>query len=127
MCARNCVDRLCSPALNTSLGMRTVQEEITHCRAGVRWLSHLHAAALDRENPGSDAPAWVAEARSFPSVEPWFHHLVRTNFKGSLKVRAQRCRAPSRKCSHRLDRLWHRAVISGLLSSSACLYPGIQC
>ncbi len=69
--------------------MGAAQEEITHCRAGVRWLSHLHAAAHD-QSPVSDAPAWVAEARSFPSVEPWFHHLVRTNFKGSLKVRGVR-------------------------------------
>ncbi|KAK9846288.1 hypothetical protein WJX81_001033 [Elliptochloris bilobata] len=73
------------------------KEEITHCRAGVRWLTHLHSAARAAgrcadEAPAwaaggcaDEAPAWAAEARQHASVETWFHALVRTHFKGSLK------------------------------------------
>ena len=65
-----------------------MQEEITHCRAGVRWLSHLHSAARAAgDGDGAPAPAWAAGARQHDGVETWFHALVREHFKGSLKVR----------------------------------------
>eukprot|EP00884_Botryococcus_braunii_P000522 jgi/Botrbrau1/10470/Bobra.0133s0076.1 len=64
------------------------QEEITHCAAGVRWLTWLHNKAL-REgtqedlDPGVDD--WRQHARHHDGVELWFHDLTRTYFKGSLK------------------------------------------
>lgn len=30
---------------------------------------------------------WVVEARRHPTVEAWFHSLIRGHFKGNLKVR----------------------------------------
>ena len=87
-----------------------LQEEITHCAAGVRWLRYLHTLAhglagadIDQSavkpEAGSsiadasggattstaDAP-WMEEARQFPKVEQWFHSLVKRYFKGNLKV-----------------------------------------
>ncbi len=66
-------------------------EEVTHCAAGVRWLKWLHAVAVG----GADAPpdavsaaaatAWAAEARAHPTPQAWFHALVRSNFRGSLR------------------------------------------
>lgn len=32
--------------------------------------------------------SWVAEARAFPTIELWFHSLVRRHFGGTVKVRA---------------------------------------
>ena len=82
-----------------------LQEEITHCAAGVRWLKHLHSLAHESQELASSAsPAqdpitgpgtasasaagvpWMEEARQFPRVELWFHALVKKYFKGSLKV-----------------------------------------
>jgi len=59
------------------------EEEITHCAAGVRWLTHLHALALS--DAADDSCEWVREARAHTSVEGWFHSLMRQNFKGVLK------------------------------------------
>ena len=78
-----------------------LQEEITHCAAGVRWLSHLHALAHSAQLPAAAAeaeaeggpsgsnggvPQWAGEALQHASVEAWFHCLVRRHFHGSLKV-----------------------------------------
>lgn len=95
-----------------------MQEEISHCAAGVRWLKHLHkvatshqpaaaaAAVTDASGPdqqlhqqqqpdalnGSSTAAaaagadWAADARKYNTVEAWFHSLIRSHFKGSLKV-----------------------------------------
>eukprot|EP00887_Chlorella_sp_A99_P002631 scaffold6.g2631.t1 len=88
-------------------------EEISHCAAGVRWLTHLYQLACSedawpssRERPppaqlaagleggtaggaGADAggalPAWAAEARQHAIVESWFHTLIRRHFHGLLK------------------------------------------
>ncbi len=89
--------------------MQLLQEEITHCAAGVRWLSHLHklahespqtslshgAAQNEAAASTSDASEattsgaavlWMEEARQYARVEQWFHALVKRYFKGSLKV-----------------------------------------
>ena len=82
-----------------------LQEEITHCAAGIRWLKHLHSLAHESPEPASSAGTtqdpmtdpgtatasgagfpWLEEARQYPRVELWFHALVRKYFKGSLKV-----------------------------------------
>ena len=82
-----------------------LQEEITHCAAGVRWLKHLHGLAHESQEPASSASTtqapiadsgtasareagvpWMEEARQYPRVELWFHALVKKYFKGSLKV-----------------------------------------
>jgi uncharacterized ferritin-like protein (DUF455 family) len=63
-------------------------EEITHCAAGVRWLRHLHRVATttdERGDGGDEQDEWTKEARSHPTVESWFHSLVRKHFSGSLK------------------------------------------
>lgn len=44
-------------------------EEITHCGAGVRWLTHLHTAAHTAAT--ISAAPWMAEARTFATVEQW--------------------------------------------------------
>lgn len=62
---------------------------MTHCRAGVRWLTHLHEAAREAGSAG-EAPGWAAEACAHPTVETWFHALVRANFRGTLKARHPR-------------------------------------
>jgi len=82
-------------------GAAAAQEEITHCRAGVRWLSHLHAAA-HAASADAGAPAWAADARGHAVVATWFHELVRTNFKGSLKVRNARAGGRRRPTPGRL-------------------------
>jgi hypothetical protein len=100
----------------------SVQEEISHCAAGVRWLKHLHKVATSSQlPPGSTAAAaaaaggggkaetnsstqqqqqqqangsstaaaaadWAADARKYETVEEWFHSLIRSHFKGTLKV-----------------------------------------
>ncbi len=88
----------------------TLQEEITHCAAGVRWLRYLHTLAHEsagaeisntpvEPEAGSSAAAasggttastadapWMQDARQFPKVEQWFHSLVKKYFKGNLKV-----------------------------------------
>ena len=72
-----------------------LQEEITHCAAGVRWLKHLHSLAHESREPASSASPthdpitdpglasaseadvpWMEEARQYPRVELWFHALV---------------------------------------------------
>ena len=68
-------------------------EEVTHCAAGVRWLTWLHGVATGEG--AVDAPAaavaaargtaWAAEARGHPTPQAWFHSLVRAHFAGSLK------------------------------------------
>lgn len=82
-----------------------LQEEITHCAAGVRWLKHLHSLAHKPKEPANSASTtqdpitdpgtasaseagvpWMEEARQYPRVELWFHALVKKYFKGSLKV-----------------------------------------
>lgn len=87
-----------------------MQEEITHCAAGVRWLKYLHTlahesaevdishSAVEPEDGSSTADAsggttastavapWMEDARQFPRVEQWFHSLVKRYFKGNLKV-----------------------------------------
>ncbi|EFN58237.1 hypothetical protein CHLNCDRAFT_34378 [Chlorella variabilis] len=88
-------------------------EEISHCAAGVRWLKHLHRLAHDHDweqqqaqqqqaagsqqqqagsgqareeqQAASAIPEWAVEARRFPSVELWFHSLIRRHFRGPLK------------------------------------------
>ncbi len=68
------------------------QEEVTHCAAGVRWLTYLHDLAKSSGSKVSERQAttdWIVEARKQNSVETWFHELVRTHFRGSLKVRSQ--------------------------------------
>lgn len=78
------------------------QEEITHCAAGVRWLTYLHSLAhetcstasvgdsssttQEHGSAGDDSPEWMVEARQHSSVETWFHELVGKHFRGSLKV-----------------------------------------
>jgi hypothetical protein len=115
----------------------SLQEEISHCAAGVRWLRHLHKVATTSQPPsdptaaaagagaaeaaaaaaaaaggqaeangsteqqqqqqvqqsnGSSMPAaaaaadWAADARKYETVEEWFHSLIRSHFKGTLKV-----------------------------------------
>jgi ribosomal protein L16 Arg81 hydroxylase len=105
----------------------SLQEEISHCAAGVRWLKHLHkvatfqppsdqtaaAAAADAggqtETNGSTeqqqqqqsqksngsiisaaaaaaAADWATDARKYETVEEWFHSLIRSHLKGTLKV-----------------------------------------
>ena len=87
--------------------MTHLQEEITHCAAGVRWLSYLHtlaheSSAADALQPAAQhdnscdasgeataskaAVPWMEDARQYLRVEQWFHSLVKTYFKGSLKV-----------------------------------------
>ena len=83
-----------------------MQEEITHCAAGVRWLSYLHklahaSAPANAKHPDSSgssaatsggldaseaAAPWMEDAREHPRVEQWFHSLVKVYFRGSLKV-----------------------------------------
>jgi uncharacterized ferritin-like protein (DUF455 family) len=66
-------------------------EEVTHCAAGVRWLTWLHGVAVGGPGAPPDAvaaaagAAWAAEARGHPSPQAWFHALVRSSFRGSLK------------------------------------------
>ena len=64
-------------------------EEITHCAAGVKWLKHLHSAALKHrdEDKSKDekVPLWITEAVQYETVEKWFHALVRKHFHGLLK------------------------------------------
>ncbi|BDA41926.1 Uncharacterized protein HI_0077 [Coccomyxa sp. Obi] len=64
------------------------KEEITHCAAGVRWLTYLHDLAHSSGSTVSErqaTPDWMVKARQHSSVETWFHELVRTHFRGSLK------------------------------------------
>jgi kynureninase len=46
--------------------------------------------ALDGSSAGAKAAAaaadWAVEAAKYESVEEWFHSLIRSHFKGSLKV-----------------------------------------
>ena len=68
------------------------QEEITHCAAGVRWFTYLHDLAHSSGSTVSEqqaTPDWMVIARQHKSVETWFHELVRTHFRGSLKVSQQ--------------------------------------
>ena len=59
-------------------------EEITHCAAGVKYLTFLYGFAKEYE--GHDPPAsWITEAQQYESVEHWFHGLVRQYFHGLLK------------------------------------------
>ncbi|KAF6259780.1 DUF455-domain-containing protein [Scenedesmus sp. NREL 46B-D3] len=61
-------------------------EEISHCAAGVRWLRHLHKVATSQQPASAAADdGWAADARKYDSVEAWFHSLIRSHFKGSLK------------------------------------------
>jgi hypothetical protein len=103
-----------------------LQEEITHCAAGVRWLSHLHALAQSAHLPAAaaaaaaaageagtsssenDVPQWVGDARQHASVEAWFHSLVRRHFHGSLKV------GPA--CCDLSIQLWELSVLSQSMS-----------
>ena len=60
------------------------KEEITHCAAGVRWLTWLHGQA--REARGDrPRPAWAGDAASHAAPELWFHALVRAHFRGALR------------------------------------------
>lgn len=61
------------------------EEEITHCAAGVRWLTHLYAVATQAEEADVATSEWMQEAAAHESVELWFHSLMRQNFKGVLK------------------------------------------
>lgn len=94
------------------------QEEITHCAAGVRWLSYLHGLANTTSVPASEGPSsasneagdvqghagstpeWMAEARRHSSVETWFHELVQTHFRGSLKVPSHEFKKLRRHSAH---------------------------
>lgn len=58
-----------------------LKEEITHCAAGVRWLTWLHEKALTAAEPAG----WATDAAAHARVEPWFHALVRANFRGALR------------------------------------------
>ena len=58
-------------------------EEITHCAAGVKYLTYLYNYARDYKGDG--AAEWVTEAQQYDSVEQWFHGLVRQYFHGLLK------------------------------------------
>lgn len=77
-----------------------LEEEISHCAAGVRWIKKLYEAAslggeecvkTDNSNGEiqsykSDEKGWVTDAREFGTVEEWFHSLVRRNFFGKIKL-----------------------------------------
>lgn len=81
-----------------------LEEEISHCAAGVRWIRRLHGLALVGEggkvasenllthsDNGGVATAmeerqWVKDARNYPGVEEWFHSLVRRYFFGKIKL-----------------------------------------
>jgi uncharacterized ferritin-like protein (DUF455 family) len=69
-------------------------EEISHCAAGVRWLKHLHNIASQHAAGDGDVakststvsvPDWIVDANKYPTVEAWFHSLVRKHFHGFLK------------------------------------------
>jgi len=62
-----------------------MQEEISHCGAGVRWLSYLFDQAAQQDPPVEPSELEL-QPQSFPDVESWFHALVRRHFKGDLKV-----------------------------------------
>ena len=113
------------PVGSSAEGVTLLQEEITHCAAGVRWLRYLHrlahesaAAAVSRPTaqqeaggsaagaPGSAAASeaaapWMEDARQFPRVEQWFHSLVKRHFKGNLKVGSSFCGITIAACSRR--------------------------
>ena len=97
-CSKSLLNKLCLRAQQSlQHGQKRslpTQEEITHCAAGVRWLSHLHSLAHSQHSPAEEASSsqslpvdWAAEARQHGSVQAWFHVLVRRHFRGSLKVR----------------------------------------
>lgn len=77
-----------------------LQEEISHCGAGVQWLTYLFeqaAVPATQESPAAAVSGNAAAASSedaalqpqnFPDAHSWFHALVRRHFKGDLKVRA---------------------------------------
>lgn len=58
-------------------------EEITHCAAGVKYLTYLYKYAMDFQ--GEHAAEWIIQAQQYESVEQWFHGLVRQYFHGFLK------------------------------------------
>lgn len=63
-------------------------EEISHCGAGVKYLTFLYDYAKTyRENKGDEKAEieWINEAWQHESVEKWFHALVRRHFHGLLK------------------------------------------
>lgn len=63
-----------------------MQEEISHCGAGVRWLTYLFDQAAQQDPPAVEPSELELQPQSFPDVESWFHALVRRHFKGDLKV-----------------------------------------
>lgn len=111
------------PSGSSAHGVTQLQEEITHCAAGVRWLRYLHRLAHESPTvtashltvqqeaggsaasaPGSTAIAkpavpWMKDARQFPRVEQWFHSLVERYFKGNLKVGSSICGVIVAACS----------------------------
>ena len=57
-------------------------EEVGHCAAGVKWIKWLKQESGREEYAGR---VWAEDAKTFDSVEDWFHSLVRGYFDGFLK------------------------------------------
>ena len=75
-------------ALN-SVHCACVQEEVSHCAAGVKWLTYLFEQAQQQQQQQQTLAAEADKAcdpRRFADVQSWFHALVRNHFVGDLKV-----------------------------------------
>ena len=57
-------------------------EEVGHCAAGVKWIKWLKQESGREKYAGR---VWAEDAKTFDSVEDWFHSLVRGYFDGFLK------------------------------------------
>lgn len=64
----------------------SMQEEISHCAAGTRWLTYLFNQANGQEPDTTAAADSALDPHTFSDVQSWFHALVRQHFKGDLKV-----------------------------------------